>query len=106
MSSSKEMTQMGARRADLVKAETAVVPQTVVPPQMPAPPAEDILATPPDARDITAELAAPPRRRLPWLTLCLAAGIVAAGAFSGGVWYERDHGTTGGAGRLPSAAAG
>src|SRR6476469_4375897 len=33
---------------------------------------EDVLAEPPDARDVSAELAAPPRRRLPWLTLLLA----------------------------------
>lgn len=26
-----------------------------------------LLATPPDARDVAAELAAPPRRPLPWL---------------------------------------
>ncbi|MFF2198763.1 hypothetical protein, partial [Streptomyces sp. NPDC058157] len=29
---------------------------------------EEILAEPPDTRDISAELAAPPRARMPWLT--------------------------------------
>lgn len=52
---------------------------------------EDILAVPPDARDVSAELAAPPRRKLPWLTLVLAAGVVAAGAFTGGVLVEKNH---------------
>jgi hypothetical protein len=50
---------------------------------------EDVLAEPPDARDISAELAAPPRRKLPWLTLVLAACVVAAGAFSGGALVEK-----------------
>lgn len=52
---------------------------------------EDILAEPPDARDISAELAAPPRRRLPWLTLLLSAGVVAAAAFSVGALVEKHH---------------
>ena len=54
----------------------------------------ELLGTPPDARDITAELAAPPRRKLPWLSLALAGGVLAAAAFSGGVWYQQNHGTT------------
>jgi hypothetical protein len=52
---------------------------------------EDILAEPPDARDISAELAAPPRRKLPWLTLLLSAGVVAAAAFTGGALVEKNH---------------
>ncbi|MFC4034309.1 hypothetical protein ACFO3J_22930 [Streptomyces polygonati] len=52
---------------------------------------EDILAEPPDARDISAELAAPPRRKLPWLTLLLSACVVAAGAFAGGALVEKNH---------------
>ncbi len=52
---------------------------------------EDILAEPPDARDVSAELAAPPRRKLPWLTLLLAAGVVATGAFAGGALVEKHH---------------
>lgn len=103
MSSPKEMNRMATDRADLVKAVLPPVPETVRPP---AEPAHDILATPPDSRDITAELSAPPRRRMPWLTLCLAAGIVAAAAFSGGVWYERDHGNGNGGGRSPVAGGG
>ncbi|WP_052397948.1 hypothetical protein [Streptomyces sp. NRRL F-5123] len=59
---------------------------------LPAVRPEDILAEPPDARDISAELAAPPRRALPWLTLTLSACIVAAGAFIGGVYVEKHHG--------------
>lgn len=53
--------------------------------------AEDVLAEPPDARDVSAELAAPPRRRLPWLTLLLSAGVVAVAAFTGGVLVEKHH---------------
>ncbi|MFI2608051.1 hypothetical protein [Kitasatospora sp. NPDC018619] len=62
-----------------------------------ATPAEQLalLATAPDARDVRAELAAPPRRKLPWLSLVLAGGVIATGAFSGGVWYQQDHGSTG-----------
>lgn len=59
---------------------------------LPAVRPEDILAEPPDARDISAELAAPPRRKLPWLTLTLSACVVAAGAFIGGVYVEKHHG--------------
>ncbi|QMU74480.1 hypothetical protein GXW83_00410 [Streptacidiphilus sp. PB12-B1b] len=54
---------------------------------------EDILAEPPDARDIAAELAAPPRRKLPWLTLLLAAGVIAAGSFAGGALVEKNSGS-------------
>ncbi|MFI6447516.1 hypothetical protein [Kitasatospora sp. NPDC050543] len=76
----------------------------------------ELLSTAPDARDIAAELAAPPRRRLPWLTLALAGGVIAVTAFSGGAWYQQNHGggkglAAGGgqqraAGAGPSAAAG
>lgn len=52
---------------------------------------EDILAEPPDARDISAELSAPPRRSLPWLTLLLSGGVVAAAAFTGGALVEKNH---------------
>jgi hypothetical protein len=52
---------------------------------------EDVLAEPPDARDISAELAAPPRRKLPWLTLLLSAGVVATAAFAGGALVEKHH---------------
>ncbi|MFD0256676.1 hypothetical protein ACFRKE_18590 [Kitasatospora indigofera] len=70
----------------------------------------ELLSSAPDARDITAELAAPPRRRLPWVTLALAGGVLAAAAFSGGVWYQQNHGTTktaaGGGGQQRAAAPG
>ncbi|MEZ0064209.1 hypothetical protein ABIA32_000187 [Streptacidiphilus sp. MAP12-20] len=50
---------------------------------------ESILAEPPDALDISAELAAPPRRKLPWLTLVLAGAVVAGLGFIGGVLVEK-----------------
>ncbi|MET8543798.1 DUF5666 domain-containing protein [Kitasatospora sp. NPDC004799] len=72
-------------------------------------PAEQLalLATPPDARDVSAELAAPPRRRLPWLSLVLAGGVIATGAFAGGAWFQREHGGSSGSGKSvrPVAAA-
>ncbi|WP_052682090.1 DUF5666 domain-containing protein [Saccharothrix sp. ST-888] len=55
----------------------------------------ELLSTPPDARDIAAELAAPPRRKLPWLTLALAGGAIAVLSFAGGVWYEQGNGKSG-----------
>ncbi|MFH9349403.1 hypothetical protein [Kitasatospora sp. NPDC017646] len=64
-----------------------------------------LLSTPPDARDVTAELAAPPRRKLPWLSLVLAGGVIATGAFAGGVWYEQGNGTSSGKSSSPRAAA-
>jgi hypothetical protein len=72
---------------------------------------EDVLAEPPDARDISAELAAPPRRKMPWLTLLLSAGVVAVAAFSGGALVEKHHvngSTTAGRGGFtaPTGAAG
>ncbi|MFJ1753615.1 hypothetical protein [Kitasatospora sp. NPDC088134] len=50
---------------------------------------KELLATAPDARDITAELAAPPRRKLPWPTLALAGCVIAVLSFAGGVWYQK-----------------
>ncbi|MEY9964180.1 putative membrane protein YgcG [Streptacidiphilus sp. MAP12-16] len=80
---------------------------------------EDILAESPDARDVAAELAAPPRRKLPWLTLLLATGVIAAGAFAGGAYVEKNNnptaanpftaarsGAAAGAGRTGTAGAG
>ncbi|WP_073818025.1 DUF5666 domain-containing protein [Kitasatospora sp. CB01950] len=57
---------------------------------------QELLATAPDARDITAELAAPPRRKLPWPTLALAGGLIAVLSFAGGVWYQKDNGPANG----------
>ncbi|MEV7924810.1 MULTISPECIES: hypothetical protein [unclassified Kitasatospora] len=70
-------------------------------------PAEQValLATPPDARDVTAELAAPPRRKLPWLSLVLAGGVIASGAFAGGVWYQQNHGTKSGSSHATASGA-
>ncbi|MGW1175160.1 hypothetical protein ACWD4P_15730 [Kitasatospora sp. NPDC002543] len=76
-----------------------------------ATPAEQValLATPPDARDVSAELAAPPRRKLPWLSLVLAGGVIATGAFAGGVWFQQNHGSPGSgksSAARPTAASG
>lgn len=71
---------------------------------------EEILAEPPDTRDISAELAAPPRARTPWLTLLLSGGVVAGLAFTGGVLVEKGQSQGSGAGRggggFAAAAAG
>jgi hypothetical protein len=65
---------------------------------------EEILAEAPDGRDVAAELAAPPRRRLPWLPLLLVAGTIAGAAFAGGASYEKGHGSAT-AGGLPAGAS-
>ncbi|OPC84457.1 hypothetical protein B4N89_29185 [Embleya scabrispora] len=52
---------------------------------------EDILARPPAARDVADELAAPPRRRLPALTLALGAGVLLSAGFLAGVEVQKDH---------------
>ncbi|MEU7602852.1 hypothetical protein [Streptomyces sp. NPDC041003] len=58
----------------------------------------DVLAEPPFAGDLDADLkAAPARRRLPGTTLFLAAGIVAVGGFVAGVYVEKGTGDTSGA---------
>jgi hypothetical protein len=99
----REDADMAARRTELVKQQqSAFVPglraDTALEPQLlddrtqellPSP--EDILAEPPDARDIAAELAAPPRRKLPWLTLLLGAAVIAAGSFAGGALVEKNN---------------
>jgi hypothetical protein len=64
-----------------------------------------LLATPPDARDVSAELAAPPRRKLPWLSLVLAGGVIATGAFAGGVWYQQGQAPSGKSSSSRAAAA-
>lgn len=53
---------------------------------------EDILGRPPTARDVAAELTAPPRRRLPALTLALGAGVFLAVGFLAGVEVQKDQG--------------
>ncbi|MFI1091606.1 hypothetical protein [Streptomyces sp. NPDC020917] len=115
---------MARRRGELVKAaadtdllvpEAGTVeifegPGEIVhgPGGVPAQRPEDVLAEPPDSRDISAELAAPPRRKLPWLTLVLSACVVAAGAFAAGALVEKNHlnGSSGGRGAAFPAAAG
>ncbi|GLW54206.1 hypothetical protein [Kitasatospora phosalacinea] len=66
---------------------------------------QELLATAPDARDITAELAAPPRRKLPWPTLALAGCVIAVLSFAGGVWYQKDDGTGGGTNNRAGASS-
>ncbi|MER6303869.1 DUF5666 domain-containing protein [Kitasatospora sp. NPDC001539] len=65
-----------------------------------------LLSTPPDARDVSGELAAPPRRKLPWLSLVLAGGVIATGAFAGGVWYEKGQAPSGKSSSTRAAGAG
>ncbi|MGW8332525.1 DUF5666 domain-containing protein [Streptomyces sp. NPDC055897] len=67
---------------------------------------EDILAEPPDTRDISAELNAPPRPQLPWLTLLLSGGLVAGLAFAGGALVEKSQNEgSSSAQRAPAASA-
>jgi hypothetical protein len=90
-------TQMAGRHTDLVKTDSFVpglredpTEQLELIDRAELSP-EDILAEPPDARDIAGELAAPPRRKLPWLTLALCGGVVAALAFAGGALVEKNN---------------
>ncbi|MEV5276920.1 hypothetical protein ACFYMW_19250 [Streptomyces sp. NPDC006692] len=68
---------------------------------------EDILAEPPDTRDISAELSAPPRPRLPWLTLLLSGGLVAGLAFTAGALVEKNQapGSSSATQRTPGTAS-
>ncbi|MEV4612224.1 hypothetical protein AB0K43_06410 [Kitasatospora sp. NPDC049258] len=66
----------------------------------------EVLATAPDARDVTAELAAPPRRKLPWPTLVLAGCVIAVLSFAGGVWYQKDNAPAGGGQRVAAGGQG
>ncbi|MFC1410577.1 hypothetical protein ACEZCY_15070 [Streptacidiphilus sp. N1-12] len=84
-----------AATTELVKAGNPQLPDVY------GPGPEEILAEAPDARDIAAELAAPPRRKLPWLRLLLVAGMVAGAAFAGGAYYQKNNGTSS-AGGLPT----
>ncbi|MGW3622208.1 DUF5666 domain-containing protein [Streptomyces sp. NPDC000880] len=69
---------------------------------------EDVLADPPDMRDISAELNAPPRRKLPWPALLLSSAVIAALAFTGGVLVEKGQssGSSGPGGAPAGGAAG
>ncbi|MYW03151.1 hypothetical protein [Streptomyces sp. SID3343] len=68
---------------------------------------EDILDRPPTMRDVGDELAAPPRRRLPVLTLALGSGALLAVGFLAGVQVQKDHGsTTSAAGGARAGASG
>jgi hypothetical protein len=99
---------MPTNNTDLVGSGFAGPSDTVRLPAVPLDPQAashvELLSTAPDARDVTAELAAPPRRRLPWLTLVLAGGVIAAAAFSGGAWYQKNHGDSSGGGNRAAAA--
>ncbi|MFC1439361.1 hypothetical protein ABUW04_13950 [Streptacidiphilus sp. N1-10] len=69
---------------------------------------EAILAEPPDTRDISAELAEPPRRKLPLLSMLLFAGMIAGLGFAGGAYYEKQNpstSSTAGAGFARTGAA-
>jgi len=80
------------RTQDLREIQTKQLPTQEQGQGLPSP--EDILAEPPDARDIGAELAAPPRRKLPWLSLLLAGGVIAAAGFAGGALVEKNNGSS------------
>jgi hypothetical protein len=123
----REDADMAARRTELVKAGNSGPGQDLQKPEEPFVPGlredtespellddrtrelalspEDILAEPPDARDIAAELAAPPRRKLPWLTLLLAGGVIAAGSFAGGALVEKNNGSSSSASGAAAAFA-
>ncbi|MFJ4094437.1 hypothetical protein ACIPYS_22880 [Kitasatospora sp. NPDC089913] len=77
-------------------------------PSVPSTPAEQVvlLSTAPDGRDVSAELAAPPRRRLPWVPLVLSGAVIATAAFAGGVWYQRDQAPERSSGRTVAAGGG
>ncbi|PBC78517.1 hypothetical protein BX265_3289 [Streptomyces sp. TLI_235] len=66
--------------------------------------ATELLSTAPDGRDIAAELAAPPRRRLPWPSLVLAGAVIATVSFAGGAWYAKADGNGNGNGGRQAAA--
>lgn len=67
---------------------------------------EDLLATPPVADDLGAQLAArPPRAKLPKLTLALAAAVLIGGGFLGGLTVGKSSASTG-SGGLPAGLAG
>ncbi|GAA4951461.1 hypothetical protein GCM10023205_10400 [Yinghuangia aomiensis] len=67
----------------------------------------DLLAPPEGARDVEEELAAPPRAKLPRVTLLLAAGVLLAGGFFAGVKVDRwQNGTGEDAARGTAPAAG
>lgn len=61
--------------------------------------AEEVLSRPPNARDVTDELTAPPRRRLPALTLVLGAGVFATVGFLAGVEVQKDDAGKGAGGQ-------
>ncbi len=66
---------------------------------------EDLLATPPVADDLGAQLAArPPRAKLPKLTLALAAAVLIGAGFLGGLTVGKSSASTGGGG-LPAGLA-
>jgi hypothetical protein len=68
--------------------------------------AEDILDRPPTMRDVDDELAAPPRRKLPVLTVALGSGALLAAGFLAGVEVQKNHDTTAAAPGARSGASG
>lgn len=68
---------------------------------------EDLLATPPVADDLGAQLAArPPRAKLPKLTLALAAAVLIGAGFLGGLTVGKSSASTGSGGLPAGLAAG
>jgi hypothetical protein len=68
--------------------------------------AVDVLSEPPTTRDVTDELAAPPRRGLSRVTLALAAGVLVAGGFWAGVEVGEDGGSAAPGGAAAARAQG
>ena len=106
---------MAARRTDLVKRNGSQVPGTRED-RTPGSAVElldstqqlvlspgDLPAEPPDAHDVATEIAAPPRRKLPWLPLLIVAGAISGAAFAGGALVEK-HNTSGTAGAASAFA--
>ena len=96
-------SDMSGHRKDSATRELATLNDTALLPVPYAPGPEEILAEPPDARDIASELAAPPRRKLPWLPLLLTAGMIAGLGFAGGAYFQKTNGTAAATG-FPSGA--
>jgi hypothetical protein len=85
-------------RVPVVNLPVPYEPGTAVPALSGGEDPEAILAEPPDTRDISAELAEPPRRKLPFISMLLFAGMIAGLGFAGGAYYEKQNPSTASAG--------
>lgn len=89
-------------------------PDPQLPPQPPAGGSvtdpEAVLATPPSVRDVSDEIAAPPRRKLPVPTLVLSGLVIAALGFTGGLFVGKDSSSgsknSAGSGQFPGRGQG